>query len=121
MNYPKLKKTWIFDLDGTIVKHRGYLEDKELVLNGVHDLLNNIPRTDMIIIITGRPKEDKEVTINNLKLLNIRYDHIIFDAGSGARILINDTKPSGYKTAHSFCAVRNFGIYTNDLNFFMEI
>jgi hypothetical protein len=121
MNYPKLKKTWIFDLDGTIVKHRGYLEDKELVLNGVHDLLNNIPRTDMIIIITGRPKEDKEVTINNLKLLNIRYDHIIFDAGSGARILINDTKPSGYKTAHSFCTVRNFGIYTNDLNFFMEI
>ena len=62
MNYPKLKKTWIFDLDGTIVKHRGYLEDKELVLNGVHDLLNNIPRTDMIIIITGRPKEDKEIT-----------------------------------------------------------
>ena len=69
----------------------------------------------------GRPKEDEELTINNLKLLNIRYDHIIFDAGSGARILINDTKPSGYKTAHSFCTVRNFGIYTDDLNFFMEI
>jgi len=120
MNYPKLKKTWIFDLDGTIVQHRAYETGEELLLPGIAELFSQIPKDDMIVIITGRPYDHQEVTLKNLKNLGIRYDHIIFNAGTGARIVINDTKPSGYKTAHSFNAIRNAGINTNDLQFFME-
>lgn len=120
LDYPKLKKTWIFDLDGTLVKHRAYETGEEVILPGVSELLSQIPENDMIVIITGRPKEHQDITIKNLKRLGIRYNHIIFDAGAGARMIVNDTKPSGYKTAHSFCATRNAGINTNDLRFFME-
>lgn len=121
MNYPKLKKTWIFDLDGTLVVHAGYLTGEEILLPGIKKLFEEIPKEDMIIIVTGRPETDKNITIQNLKNLNIRYDHLIFDAGTGARILINDTKPTGYKTAHSLSVERNSGIHTNELLFFMEI
>jgi len=121
VNYPKLKKTWIFDLDGTLVVHGGYLNGKEIKLPGIDDLFDTIPKNDMIIIVTGRPESDKETTIQNLKELNIRFDHIIFDAGKGARIVINDTKPSGYKTAHSFGITRDAGINKDDLTFFMEL
>jgi ribonucleotide monophosphatase NagD (HAD superfamily) len=121
MNYPKLKKTWIFDLDGTLVVHRGYENGQDVLLDGITELLAKIPKTDMVVIITGRPEKDRKVTINNLDNLGIRYDHIIFDAGQGARIVVNDTKPSGYKTAHSFCVSRNAGININDLKFFMEL
>lgn len=119
-NYPILKKTWIFDLDGTLVIHRGYEVGPDILLEGISNLFSKIPNNDMIIIVTGRPEKDKEVTINNLKQLGLRYNHIIFDAGAGARIVINDTKPSGYKTAHSLPVIRNAGINTNDLLFFME-
>jgi len=120
-NYPKLKKTWIFDLDGTLVVHGGYITGKEVKLPGIDELFNSIPKDDMIIIVTGRPENDKELTIKNLKELNIRFDHIIFNAGKGARIIVNDTKPSGYKTAHSFGITRDAGINKDDLTFFMEL
>ena len=120
MNFPKLKKTWIFDLDGTLVVHRGYESGKDILLSGVEELFKKIPSTDLIVIITGRPSKDKQITIENLKTLGIRYDHIIFDAGAGARVLVNDTKPSGYKTTHSIPVVRNFGIDISDFDNFME-
>jgi phosphoglycolate phosphatase-like HAD superfamily hydrolase len=122
VNYPKLKKTWIFDLDGTLVIHGGYLNSgKDDKLPGIDELFKDIPKDDMIIIITGRPQSDKELTIKNLKELNIRFDHIIFNAGKGARIIVNDTKPSGYKTAHCFGITRDAGINKDDLTFFMEL
>ena len=52
MNYPKLKKTWIFDLDGTLVVHGGYITGKEVKLPGIDELFNSIPKDDMIIIVT---------------------------------------------------------------------
>ena len=36
-----------------------------------------------------------------LKENNVRYDHIIFNAGEGERIMINDMKPDGLVTAYS--------------------
>jgi len=118
--YPKLKKTWIFDLDGTLVVHRGYERGTDILLDGVRELFEKIPKKDMIVIITARPFKDKKITITNLKNLGLRYDHIIFDAGPGARILVNDTKPSGYKTAHSISTVRDCGINITDFQNFME-
>lgn len=97
-----LGHTWIFDLDGTLLKHNGYkTENGDTVLPGVLDFIQKIPNTDMIIIITSRPEANRAQTEHFLKKTGIKYNHIIFDAPPGERILINDTKPSGLITAIS--------------------
>ena len=53
----------------------------------------------MVIIITGRDEAYRETTVGLLNEYAIRYDHIIFNAPLGERILINDIKPSGLHTA----------------------
>ena len=95
-----LGHTWFLDLDGTIVKHNGYKTDGEdSLLPGVEVFLQSIPEKDMIIFITSRNREYKEQTIRFLEEHHIRFDNIIFNAPLGARILINDRKPSGLAMA----------------------
>lgn len=49
-----LGKTWIFDLDGTLVKHNGYKTDgKDTWLNGAKEFLLEIPETDKIVLLTS--------------------------------------------------------------------
>ena len=46
-----LPKTWIFDLDGTLLKHNGYkLDGVDTVLDGVKEYLAHIPEEDQILI-----------------------------------------------------------------------
>ncbi len=91
-----LSKTWILDIDGTIVKHNGYkLDGRDTLLDGAKEFLSSIPKSDMVIFITSRTDEYRGLTIDFLKENDIRYDHIIFNAPYGERILINDRKPSG--------------------------
>ena len=90
-----LGHTWIMDLDGTIVKHNGYKEGGDVLLPGVKEFINTLPEGDMIIIITARKQEYRDITERFLKNTGIRYDYIIFEAPYGERIVINDKKPSG--------------------------
>lgn len=91
-----LPKTWILDLDGTLVKHNGYkLDGKDTLLPHAQELLANIRSEDLVIIVTSRTEEYRELTLNFLREHNIRYDHIIFNAPYGERIVVNDRKPSG--------------------------
>ena len=100
LNLSTLRHTWIFDLDGTILKHNGYLtEDGDEFLDGAREFLESIPPEDMIIFLTARTSFDSKETIDFLKRHGIRYDRIIFDAPTGERILVNDTKPSGLETS----------------------
>jgi 23S rRNA G2445 N2-methylase RlmL len=95
-----LGKTWIIDLDGTIMKHNGYkLDGYDTLLDGAESFLRNIPREDLIVFITSRADEQRDRTEKFLAEHRIRYDHIIYNAPFGERILINDKKPSGLKTA----------------------
>ena len=97
-----LPKTWILDLDGTLVKHNGYkIDGKDSLLSGANELLSQIQDEDYVIIVTSRKLEYKELTESFLQENNIRYDHIIFEAPYGERILINDNKPSGLKMAYA--------------------
>lgn len=97
-----LPKTWILDLDGTIVKHNGYkIDGKDSLLSGAKELLSQIQDEDYVIIVTSRKLEYKELTESFLQENNIRYNHIIFEAPYGERILINDNKPSGLKMAYA--------------------
>lgn len=115
-----LPKTWLLDLDGTIVKHNGYILDgKDSLLDGAKEFLSQITDDDMVIFITSRKKEYRSITEEFLRSNNIRYDHIIFEAPYGERILINDDKPSGLKMAYAFDQRRNIfseiNIITNEL------
>ena len=49
----------------------------------------------MVIIVTARKEEYREITERFLEENGVRYDHIIFGAPYGERIVINDKKPSG--------------------------
>lgn len=91
-----LGHTWILDIDGTIVKHNGHkIDGEDTLLDGATEFLAGIPEGDMIIFVTSRTEEYRSITENFLRKNNIRYDHIIFGAPYGERILINDLKPSG--------------------------
>lgn len=100
INLSPLGKTWILDLDGTIVKHNGYkLDGYDTLLPGAKRFLSNIGSADMVIFITSRTQECADMTERFLKNHAIRYNQIIYGAPYGERILINDRKPSGLKTA----------------------
>ena len=91
-----LGHTWVFDIDGTIVKHNGYkIDGHDTLLPGVKEMFEQIPEGDMIVFLTSRTDEYRQITLDFLKDSELRYDHIIFNAPYGERILVNDDKPSG--------------------------
>lgn len=106
-----LGHTWILDLDGTIVKHNGYkIDGEDSFLPGAEEFLKSIPEKDMIVFITSRTEEYEKLTLKFLMDNDVRYDHVIFNAPFGERILINDDKLSGLKTGLSINQERDKGI-----------
>ncbi len=106
-----LGHTWIIDLDGTIVKHNGYkLDGIDSFLPGAKEFLESIPEKDMIIFLTSRTDDYRDITEQFLKSNNIVYDQIIYNAPYGERILINDDKPAGLKTGYSVNVKRDSGV-----------
>ena len=95
-----LGHTWILDLDGVILKHNGYKEDgADAFLPGAQAFLRSIPRKDMVVFLTSREERFREETERFLRENGVRYDHILFGAPYGERILVNDRKPSGLPTS----------------------
>ena len=102
LNISPMPKTWILDLDGTLLVHDGpYILGKDEFLPGAREFLESIPKRDMIIFLTARSDYEKPHTMRFLKENNVRYDHIIFNTGEGERIMINDMKPDGLVTAYA--------------------
>lgn len=95
-------------MDGTIVKHNGYLIDgKDTLLEGALEFLGGISKDDMIVFVTSRKYEYKRVTEDFLDEFGIRYNAIIYEAPFGERILVNDRKPSGLDMAISINVERD--------------
>lgn len=95
-----LPKTWILDLDGTILKHNGYkIDGYDTLLPGAKEYLEEISKEDVIIILTSRTEEFREMTLSFLSENGIRYNQIIFNMPMGERIVVNDRKPSGLDMA----------------------
>lgn len=108
-----LPHTWIFDIDGTLVKHNGYrLDGYDTLLPGVKSFFDWIPQEDMIILMTSRQEKYREITECFLKRCGLRYNLILFNVPFGERILVNDDKPSGLAMAHCLRLVRDKGIHT---------
>lgn len=97
-----LNKTWIFDLDGTIVEHNGYLKyGEDRLLDNIKGFLDELPSEDYVLILSARSSAYKDLTLKFLSDNKIRYDKIMFDMPAGERIVINDLKPNGLKCAYS--------------------
>ena len=97
-----LSKTWILDVDGTIVKHNGYKVDGyDTLLDGVEAFFATLPAEDKVILLTARKEEYLPTLKEFLKTKKIRYDYLLTGMPMGERILVNDKKPSGLATAYA--------------------
>jgi len=105
-----LQKTWIFDLDGTLVRHNGYKSGNDEFLPGAKEFLLSIPQCDFIIIMTARENNARTQTEQFLLENKIRYDLLLFEIPMGERIIFNDNKPSGLKMSYAIECVRNVGL-----------
>ena len=95
-----LPHTWLIDIDGTILKHNGYILDGvDSVLPKVVEFFRSLPPKDVVILLTSRNIAYKEMTECFLKKNNIRFNMIIYGLPFGERIVINDSKPSGMCTS----------------------
>jgi FMN phosphatase YigB (HAD superfamily) len=106
-----LPKTWIFDLDGTILHHNSNnLIYEDVLIPGFKEFCRkNISKNDYILLVTAR-KKGRLKTILFLWKNKIRYNKIVFGLPFGERILFNDIKPTtGLKTAYAINVERNLG------------
>ena len=106
-----LPHTWLIDIDGTLAVHNGYkIYEEDVLLTESSEFLRKIPQQDMVILLTSRTEDYREITEDFLHKNHIRYDQIVFGLPMGERILINDRKPSGLAMAHAINVERNRGI-----------
>lgn len=100
LEFSPLSKTWILDIDGTLVKHNGYkIDGYDTLLDGVKEFFANLSPDDKVVMLTARKEEYLEDLKKFLKENNLRYDYLLTDMPMGERILINDRKPSGLDMA----------------------
>ena len=100
LEFTPLAKTWILDVDGTLVKHNGYkIDGCDTLLDGVSEFFATLAPNDKVVLLTARKEEHLEALKDFLAQNNIRYDVILTDMPMGERILVNDRKPSGLDMA----------------------
>ena len=97
-----LAKTWVFDVDGTLLIHNGHLRTQgDEVLPGVKEFFSNISPEDKVVLLTARKEVFREQLESFLNANGIRFDKILYGMPMGERILVNDKKPSGLVTAYA--------------------
>lgn len=110
MRVSALPKTWLLDLDGVIVSHNGHLAGEDRLLPGVVEFCNQIEDHDTVILLSARDETYREQTLSFLRAANVKVDMAIFGLPTGERILLNDRKPLGLKTAIAINLQRDVGL-----------
>lgn len=96
LEFSSLAKTWVLDVDGTLVKHNGYkIDGYDTLLDGVKEFFETLSPDDKVVLLTARKEEYLPALKDFLAKNNIRYDFLLTDMPMGERILVNDKKPSG--------------------------
>jgi hypothetical protein len=109
--------TIFFDLDGTLVEHDSgqslgsgkYGKLKFLCTSTASELNRLYTRGNIIILTTARLESSRYLLESELIEKGVLYDQLIMGISGGARVLINDNKPSlpGFRTAWSMNTLRN--------------
>ena len=100
LEFSPLAKTWVLDVDGTLVKHNGYkIDGYDTLLDGVSEFFETLSPEDKVVLLTARKEEHLQDLKDFLAKNNIRYDYLLTDMPMGERILVNDRKPSGLDMA----------------------
>lgn len=105
-----LGHTWLIDFDGCVVVHNGYRHGADQLLPGVAEFWQSLPTGDAVIILSARGEELRALTETTLQTAGLRYDRLILGLPHGERIVVNDRKPSGLKTAFAVNLPRDTGL-----------
>jgi hypothetical protein len=106
-----LPHTWLIDLDGVVAPHNGHLAaEGDTLLPGAEAFWAAIPEGDTIILMSARAEQYRQASLAFLAAQGLRVDIALFGLPTGERILINDAKPSGLKTAHAVNLARDKGL-----------
>lgn len=106
----RLPHTWLIDVDGTILRHNGQLMGGDELLPGVKAFWESIPCADVVVLLSARNEEERASTLAFMQKHNLRVDYAIFGLPKGERVLINDEKPRGMKTAIALNVSRDHGL-----------
>lgn len=112
--YTSQFSTLFVDLDGVVVLNSAqYASPYWGTTDGIQeniDVLNRLHDTGRvhIVVTTARKEDHREVTIEQLDRVGMKYDSIIFGLPHGKRIVINDYAPSNpFKSCDSVNIRRN--------------
>jgi hypothetical protein len=106
-----LPKTWLIDVDGVVFPHNGYLDSaSETPLPGVLDFFRELPDGDHVVLLSARAESYREQTEDQLERWGVRFNALLLGLPVGERILINDEKPRGLRTAWAVSVARDAGI-----------
>lgn len=116
LEIPGNRKTYLLDIDGTLIYHKDNLSDMirgdmNLLDGTVEKLLQWRMGGHYIILTTARPEGVRAATERQLHEAGIFYDQLIMGLPTGSRVLVNDMKPDGTLTAQAINLNRNEGIY----------
>lgn len=111
----ELRHTIFCDIDGTIIKHNHNLVNMIMIEPSLlPDVLETFcywrQRGFYIVLTTARPEGCRNVTERQLESLGVFWDQLIMGLPQGPRVVINDEKPDGTKTAIGICLPRNEGL-----------
>ena len=111
-------KTYICDLDGTLVMHHENINDypdyAELLPESVETLIRLKNDNCCLVLITGRSKKETSKTLKQLEEKGIIFARCMFDMPIGIRFLVNDYKFENEPKAIAINIKRNAGWKLNE-------
>lgn len=113
-------KTLFIDIDGTLFKHNGSfsdiaLKESTLLPNARERMDEWCSKEYKIILTTARRESLRARTESELARLGVPYDVLVMGISKGHRVIINDSRPNGDKTAFAINIGRDHGLGDVDL------
>lgn len=114
--------TLFLDIDGTLIDspNRNLIEQLKEPMKLLPGVLEKLTAWDRagctIILTTGRPSGYRQRTEEQLKEACIPYEQLVMGLGGKARIVVNDAKPDGRRTAFAYCLTPNVGLEEVNIN-----
>lgn len=97
-------------MDGVICywKNDNYNKNEVLIMDNVNFLKNLIKENNIkIVLTTARSKKKCKQVLRLLKHQGLNFNKCVYDLGVGQRLVINDKKSTGLKSAFSLNTERN--------------